>query len=114
MERRQGYRWRKAAGGRIPGPPRPTSGRYLSLEERLAIADLHLEGKGVREIAAALNRAPSTISRELQQNGSTSDSGSAGKGAARSRQRSGPRSRYAPYAAHKRAELRARHTAATG
>jgi IS30 family transposase len=108
VERRQGYRWRKAAGGRIPGPPQPTSGRYLSLAERLAIADLHLEGKGVREIAAALNRAPSTISRELQQNGSTSGSGSAGKGAAHPRQRSGPRRRYAPYAAHKQAELRAR------
>jgi IS30 family transposase len=24
VQRRQGYRWRKAAGGRIPGPPRAT------------------------------------------------------------------------------------------
>jgi hypothetical protein len=50
VERRQGYRWRKAAGGRIPGPPRPTSGRYLSLAERLAIAR-------VRPVA---NRPPAT------------------------------------------------------
>jgi IS30 family transposase len=101
VERHQGYRWRKAAGGRIPGPVRATSGRYLSLEERLAIADLHLEGKGVREIAAGLNRAPSTISRELKRNGSSSSSSSSVKDR-------GLRPRYAPYAAQKRAELRAR------
>jgi transposase, IS30 family len=101
VERHQGYRWRKAAGGRIPGPVRPTSGRYLSLAERLAIADLHLEGKGVREIASALNRAPSTISRELKRNGSSSSSSSRAKDRRL-------RPRYAPYAAQKRAELRAR------
>ena len=108
VERRQGYRWRKAAGGRIPGPPKPTSGRYLSLAERLAIADLHLEGKGVREIAAALNRAPSTISRELQQNGSTSGSGSASKVPPTVASAAVRGARYAPYAAHQRAGLRAR------
>ena len=52
VERRQGYRWRKAAGGRIPLAPRVVSGRFLSLEERLAIADLRRAGKGVRVIAA--------------------------------------------------------------
>jgi IS30 family transposase len=116
VERRQGYRWRKAAGGRIPEPVRVTSGRYLSLEERLAIADLHMEGKGVREIAAVLNRAPSTISRELERNASGGDSGghpgsdSGGdSGGWSSRPRRGrQRRRYAPYAAQKRAELRAR------
>jgi IS30 family transposase len=108
VERRQGYRWRKAAGGRIPGPVRATSGRYLSLEERLAIADLHLEGKGVRDIAAALNRAPSTISRELQRNGSM-DNLSSSSGRTNSGARRVPRwRRYAPYAAQKHAELRAR------
>jgi Helix-turn-helix domain len=100
VERRQGYRWRKAAGGRIPEPVRPTSGRYLWLEERLAIADLHMEGKGVREIAAVLNRAPSTISRELERNASGGDSGgNAGgdSGGSSSRRRRGPqRRRYAP------------------
>jgi hypothetical protein len=47
VERRQGYRWRKAAGGRIPQVSKQVSGRYLSLEERLAIADMYLHDKGV-------------------------------------------------------------------
>ena len=103
VERHQGYRWRKAAGGRIPAAPRIVSGRFLSLEERLAIADLHLAGEGVRAIAAALGRSPSTISRELARNGAGPPPGI---GAQRSRpSRPGT---YAPYAAHKRAELRAR------
>jgi len=71
VDRRQGYRWRKAAGGRIPTAPtapRAISGRYLSLEERLRIADAHLAGDGVRAIATTLGRAPSTISRELRRN----------------------------------------------
>jgi transposase, IS30 family len=101
VERHQGYRWRKAAGGRIPGPERPVSGRYLSLEERLAIADMHLQGRGVRDIAAALDRAPSTISRELERNGFPGSTSSSSGRAPRSR-------RYAPYAAQKHAELRAR------
>jgi len=77
------------------------SGRYLTLEERLHIADLHLAGEGVRAIAGALERAPSTISRELRRNGSA--------GLPR-----GPRSKlpprpltYLPYAAHQRAAARA-------
>ncbi|TFD03694.1 helix-turn-helix domain-containing protein [Cryobacterium sp. TMT1-66-1] len=32
------------------------SGRYMSLEERLRIADLHLGGTGVRAIAALVGR----------------------------------------------------------
>jgi hypothetical protein len=40
----------------------------MSLPERLQIADLRLAGKGVREIALELGRAPSTISRELGRN----------------------------------------------
>lgn len=96
VERHQGYRWRKAAGGRIPAAPRVVSGRFLSLEERLAIADLHVAGKGVRDIASELGRSPSTISRELSRNQAV---------AGPPRQR---RARYAPYAAHKRAELRGR------
>ena len=59
VERRQGYRWRTATGGRIPEIPRVVSGRSLSLEERLQIADLHLAGVGVRAIAAQLGRAVS-------------------------------------------------------
>jgi IS30 family transposase len=40
----------------------------LSLEERCAIARLHEEGQSLRQIAAALDRTPSTISRELKRN----------------------------------------------
>jgi len=96
VERHQGYRWRKAAGGRIPLAPRVVSGRSLSLEERLAIADLQRAGKGVRDIASELGRSPSTISRELTRQQPC---------AALARRRPPA---YAPYAAHRRAELRAR------
>lgn len=40
----------------------------LSLEERCEISRLHEDGKSLRQIAAALDRAPSTISRELRRN----------------------------------------------
>ncbi len=44
----------------------------LSLEERCAIARLRDAGQSLRQIAAALDRPPSTISRELKRNsGST-------------------------------------------
>lgn len=42
------------------------SPRYLSIDERSTIADLHRRGMGVRAIAAELSRAPSTVSRELR------------------------------------------------
>src|SRR5690348_9920645 len=42
---------------------------HLSLEERCRIARLHEDGQSVRQIAAALDRPPSTISRELKRNG---------------------------------------------
>jgi IS30 family transposase len=46
--------------------------RQLSLEERCTIARLHEAGQSNRQIAAALDRQPSTISRELKRNrGST-------------------------------------------
>ncbi len=86
---RQGYRWFKAARGKNPFERAPRSGRYLSEEERLRIADLRLTGVGVRQIAAELGRAPSTISRELARNSS----------------RNGD---YRPYAAEKRCRVRAR------
>ena len=44
VDRRQGFRWRTAAGGRIPRPPVAGTGRYLSLDERLKIADLVITG----------------------------------------------------------------------
>jgi transposase, IS30 family len=96
VDRRQGYRWRRASGGRPPAAPRAVSARYLSLEERLQIADLDLAGASVRAIAAQLGRAPSTISRELRRNRPMPAAGRA------------RRASYAPYAAHRGAGLRAR------
>ena len=46
--------------------------RQLSIEERCEIARLRAEGAAVRQIAAALDRAPSTVARELKRNGSRS------------------------------------------
>ena len=42
--------------------------RQLSLEERCAIARLREAGQSLQQIAAALDRSPSTISRELKRN----------------------------------------------
>ena len=98
VDPRQGYRWRRASGGRPPTAPRVVSPRFLSLPERLQIADLRLSGSSIRAIASQLSRAPSTISRELRRNGP----------APAPMPTRPSRAKYAPYAAHKRAELRAR------
>lgn len=42
--------------------------RQLSLEERYTISFLQKEGKSIRQIGAALARAPSTIAREIKRN----------------------------------------------
>lgn len=42
--------------------------RQLSLEDRCDIARLQANGRSVRQIAAALDRSPSTVSRELKRN----------------------------------------------
>lgn len=81
IHRRTGTRWRlgrtilNTAGEAVHYPPvsiasapRERHPRYLSLEERMAIADLRREGQGVREIAAAIGRSPATVSRELRRN----------------------------------------------
>src|SRR4051795_12063727 len=47
------------------------SARYLCFAEREDIAMLRAEGNGVREIARAIGRSPSTISRELRRNAAT-------------------------------------------
>jgi transposase, IS30 family len=47
---------------------RQISDRYLSEEDRIDIADLHRTGVSIRQIAAKLGRAPSTVSRELRRN----------------------------------------------
>ncbi|MGJ7442980.1 IS30 family transposase [Aquipuribacter sp. MA13-6] len=104
VDRRSGRRWRQATGGVVPRRKPAPSGRYLSLEERLRIADLRSGGSGVRSIAVLLGRAPSTVSRELRRNGTTA----------------APRTpdvptvvSYAPYAAQKRADLRGRRPKAS-
>ncbi|MDQ3224825.1 MAG: IS30 family transposase, partial [Gemmatimonadota bacterium] len=94
VNRRTGRHWRQATGGQVPRKKPEPSGRYLSLEERLQIADLRLAGAGVRTIATQIGRAPSTVSRELRRNGTEPGARARGK--------------YTPYAAQKRAELRAR------
>ncbi len=42
--------------------------QHLSLEDRCAIAQLQAEGQSIRRMAAALDRSPSTIARELKRN----------------------------------------------
>jgi IS30 family transposase len=42
--------------------------QQLSLEDRCEIAQLFAAGRSVRQIAAALDRSPSTVSRELKRN----------------------------------------------
>ena len=44
--------------------------KQITIEERCEIARLHSEGQSIRKIAAALDRAPSTVARELIRNGS--------------------------------------------
>jgi IS30 family transposase len=53
------------AGGVNPVPVADPVGRYLSFAEREEIMRLDAAGQGVREIARAVGREPSTISREL-------------------------------------------------
>jgi IS30 family transposase len=48
---------------------RQISPRYLSQNERIDIADLRRAGLSIRQIAAKIGRAPSTVSRELRRNG---------------------------------------------
>ena len=45
--------------------------RQLTFEERSELARLQAEGRSFRQIAAALDRAPSTIAREVKRNGSS-------------------------------------------
>lgn len=66
-----GSRGFRESGGMSPYSWPPPSGRYLSLVEREEIAIQRALGKGVRQIASALGRSPSTISRELRRNAAT-------------------------------------------
>jgi IS30 family transposase len=67
--------WFTDGGGMPSVNLEPVSGRYLSVEEREEIALRRASGAGVREIAAALGRSPSTICRELRRNASTRSGG---------------------------------------
>jgi len=58
VSRATGRHWRQATGGRIPRKRPVSSGLYLSLEERLQIADLYPGGAGVRAIAVGIGRSP--------------------------------------------------------
>ena len=69
VHRATGRKWRQAAGGLIPRQRPVLSGRYLSLEERLQIADLRLGGAGVRAIGVGIGRSAATVSRELRRKG---------------------------------------------
>ena len=70
-----GSRWFREAGGMPPTHlallAALPSGRCLSFAEREEIALLRAQGRGVRDIARHLSRAPSTISRELRRNAAT-------------------------------------------
>jgi IS30 family transposase len=50
---------------------REISGRFLSQDERIEIASPRHAGLSVRQVAARMGRAPSTISRELRRNAAT-------------------------------------------
>ncbi len=52
-----------------PAVERTISPRFLSGNERVEIADRLRAGESIRAIAAALGRAPSTVSREIRRNG---------------------------------------------
>jgi len=66
---------------------RQISRRFLSQDERIEIADLRHAGLTSRQIAHRLGRAPSTVSRELRRNATTSRG-------------------YRPFDAHRRATAR--------
>jgi transposase, IS30 family len=70
-----GVRWFRDGGGMPTVTQAPLSGRYLSFAEREEIAILRARGDGVREIARALGRCSSTISRELRRNAATPSGG---------------------------------------
>jgi IS30 family transposase len=70
-----GIRWFREGGGMPTIRMAARSDRYLSFAEREKIALLTALGTGVRDIARKLNRAGSTVSRELRRNASTRSGG---------------------------------------
>lgn len=100
INQRTGKRWRNGSPAAENRPVRhpelvgsaraisSSSGRYLTQQDRLAIADLLREGRSLRSIAAEMGRSPSTISREIKRN------------------RHPTNGQYRPYAAQSRAASR--------
>ena len=68
LSERGAAKYAARCGGLAPRPWKNLD-RLLSFEERCRIKELLVEGKGVRAIARALDRSPSTISRELRRVG---------------------------------------------
>jgi len=66
-----GLRLFRQSGGMRIISLEPKSTRYLAFAEREEIGLMKAQGAGVREIARQLNRAASTISRELRRNAAT-------------------------------------------
>jgi IS30 family transposase len=68
--RKTGYRWRSENGGSPPVrlSQGEHSGRFLSLWERGMNLVLASQGYCLRQIAFRLDRAPSTVSREVRRN----------------------------------------------
>ena len=87
-----------AAAGVGPVPPSTEGrGRYLSLAERVFIADALLWSWTIRRIARELDRDPGTVSREVRRNRWTRDDDP-----------DSPGGRYGPYAADRKAARRRR------
>ncbi len=96
------------AGGVNPVPVADPVGRYLSHAEREEIMRLDAAGRGVREIADAVGRDPSTISRELKR-GQTTRGYRASAGQRRADQaRRGPRTARLATNVRLRGEVQAR------
>jgi IS30 family transposase len=78
INRRTGNGWRNGyrPAGREPvpaaravaPPAAPVPSRFLTEDERVHIADRRRDRAGIRQIAAELGRAPSTVSREVRRN----------------------------------------------
>jgi len=68
VSRQAGRVWLVKGGGMPSMSLAEPSGRYLSLAEREEVAVGLARGDSVRAIARTLNRAPSTISREVRRN----------------------------------------------
>jgi DNA-binding NarL/FixJ family response regulator len=71
--RKQGSRWVTACGGVRPHRGRDLKGRCLTFAERDEIALSIAGGETIRVIARRLERAPSTVSRELDRNADRRD-----------------------------------------